>query len=65
MSDTLMSSVPGTPENAPATQGSNAAAAGLMVVGVAVMAGTYYAVRRGIDRRIVKKIKEHLDKKEK
>lgn len=41
-------------------QGSNAAAAGLVVVGVAVMAGSYYAVRRGIDRRIARQIKKHI-----
>jgi hypothetical protein len=43
---------------------SNAAAAVLMVVGVAAMAGTYYAVRRGIDRQIVRRMREHrLNKK--
>jgi len=64
MSDTMMSSVPAMTENAQTAQGSNAEAAVLLVVGVSALAGTYYAVRRGIDRRIARQIKKHLKREE-
>jgi hypothetical protein len=35
-----------------------------LVAVVAVVGGSYYAVRRGLDRRIVRKIKEHLNKEQ-
>jgi hypothetical protein len=63
MTDLTLGSVPTSGENTSSSQDSNnAAAIALLVVGVTAVAGTYYVVRRGIDRRIVKKIKEHLNK---
>ena len=62
MDNETTGSVPTTAGNSSWDQGSNAAAAGLMVAGVAVLAGTYWAVRRGVDKRIARQIKKHLKK---
>jgi len=64
MDNETMGQVPTTTGNGSSSLDSNAAAAGLMVIGVAALAGTYWAVRRGVDKRIARQIKKHLRKDE-
>ena len=64
MDNETMGQVPTTTGNGSWSQGTNAAAAGLMVLGVGAIAGTYWAVRRGVDKRIARQIKKHLRKDE-
>lgn len=64
MDNETMGQVPTVSGNASLNGGTNAAAAGLLVAGVAIFAGSWYAVRRGLDRRIARQIKKHLRKDE-
>lgn len=64
MSDSMMSSVPAMTSEDYATPESARAAVLVVLATAAVVGGTYYVVRRGIDRRIARAVKAHFAKNE-
>lgn len=52
------------PKSAESVRSDNVACVAGLVAFAVVIGGTYYAVRRGIDRKVAQQLKKHLDKEQ-